>query len=134
MPTFGPTILLHRGDDFVHTLLPPLGDLTAVTDSWFTVKADHTDTDDEAKILIQESVGLTRINGEAATVAGNGSITITAPTRGTVVVTLAAVEVAKLTSSSGKWFYDYQVTRPAGITTLLDGELVLVGDITRATT
>jgi len=134
MPRNGRKIEFQRGDTFSHVFYPRLGDLTAITDSWFTVKADHTDEDTAAMIQIQQTVGLLYINGEAAAVAGNGSITLTNAALGIVTVALSADETIKLTSTTGRWFYDFQTISPAGIVTEITGEMNVTGDITRAIT
>lgn len=130
-PTFGETIELYRGDTFTWTPKRQLGNISARTKLWFTVKQDHTDIDVAAKIQIEETAGLLYINGAVAGTVANGDITVSNATLGVLTVELAAVETAKLTGS-GKWFYDIQAIISGAVTTLLMGELYAIGDVTRA--
>ena len=121
---------LRRGDTFVERFYN-VGDMTGWTELWFTTKLDHDDADAEAQIQIQQTVGLLYIAGAAATVVGNGSITVQNVTRGDITIGLAAVESAKLTA--GKHYYDIQITNPSGVVTLVGGELIVAPDVPRIT-
>ena len=123
---------MYRGDTWVHRFYG-LGDLTGNDDIWFGVKADKNDTDAEAIILISRTVGLERINGAAATVPANGSITVIgALTDGVIEVELDEIEMAKLTASK-KFYYDVQ-KRVSGDTTSPEcGTCIVSADVVRAT-
>jgi hypothetical protein len=111
-----------------------LGDISTRSKLWFTIKDDKDDADTLAQVQIEESAGLLYIAGAAATIAGNGSITITDAANGDITIVLAAVETAKLVDTSGSWYWDVQVLTAAGVVqTLARGRVVVIGDVTRAT-
>jgi hypothetical protein len=124
---------LYRGDTWVQPIAR-LGDISAATDIWFTAKRDKDNTDAEADILISETVGLEVINQVAATVAGNGSITVTDATVGNITVRLEAVETAKLTDKKSHWYYDVQWTDGTDVESPRTGRLTVTGDVTRTVT
>lgn len=122
-------LYMQRGDTWVQTI-SGMGNLAAVTEIWFGAKADPSDTDNEADILITLTGGLERINGAAATVPANGSITVVAVT-GLIQIDLSEVETAKL--PRGKWFWDCQTLVGGVVTTPYAGRLCITADIVRAT-
>ncbi len=92
-------IILQRATDFVQSVTM-LGDLTGVTNLFFTVKRrDDVDTTPDAQAIIQisEAAGLLAIAGIAATVPANGSITIDNLLAGNITIRLVATETLKLT-------------------------------------
>ena len=122
---------IYRGDTWDQTITG-MGDLTAATDIWFGIKEDPDDTDNEALVLISQSVGLERINGAAAGVPANGSITVVgAATDGVIRVQLDEVETAKLVPD--KRFWDAQHLIGGVVTTPNAGRVVVTADIVRAT-
>ena len=123
-------LTLYRGDTWSQ-VITGMGDLTAATDIWFGVKADPDDTDNEAIVLISETVGLERINGAAAGVPANGSITVLDAAGGILQVDLDEVETAKL--APDKRFWDCQRLVGGVVTTPKAGRLVVTADIVRAT-
>jgi hypothetical protein len=123
-------LTIYRGDTW-NQELTGLGDLTGRTELWFGVKEDPDDTDDESIILISETVGLERINGAAATVPANGSITVTDAASGVVEIDLDEVETAKLVPD--KRFWDFQSLIGGVVTTPKGGRLPITADIVRAT-
>ena len=128
----GDAITIRRGDTLTLSI-ENLGDISTRTDIWFTVKEDLDDADTAAWIQISETVGLEYINGVAATVAGNGSITVTDAVAGDITIVLAAVESAKL-QTCGKLFYDIQVLFADGtVSTLVANRAMIVRDTTRVT-
>ena len=130
IPT-GNTIEVQRGDTLTLTVTR-LGDISARTSFWFTIKADTDDVDTAALVQIEETAGLLYINGAAAGTAANGSITVTDAVAGDLTVVLAAVEAAKL-PVLGRWYYDFQMLTASGVTTVLRGRAILTGDATRET-
>lgn len=100
-------LICRRSGDFVASFIY-LGDLSGVTDLYFTVKPQtlvNSLPDNQATIQIQEGVGLLYINGGVAGVPANGSITITDAPAGHISINLDAVETAKLTANT-KYRYD----------------------------
>jgi len=89
----GSTITAMRGDT-LSAALTNIGALTNYSKIWFTVKADHSQPDSESLIQIELTEGLKYINGEAATVPANGSITINDELTGDITVVLDEVEMA----------------------------------------
>jgi hypothetical protein len=123
-------LTLYRGDTWTQ-VITGMGDLTAATDIWFGVKTDPDDTDNEALVLISETVGLERINGAAAAVPGNGSITVIDAAGGIIQVDLDEVETAKLVPD--KRFWDAQKLVTGTVTTPRAGRISVIADIVRAT-
>jgi hypothetical protein len=120
---------LYRGDTWTQ-VITGMGDLTAATDIWFAVKADPSDTDDEALVLISQSAGLERINGAAAAAPGNGSIAVVgAATAGMIQIDLDEAETAKL--APDKRFWDCQKLVGGRVTTPKGGRLIVQADIAR---
>lgn len=121
---------IYRGDTWTQ-VITGMGDLSAVTDIWFGIKEDPSDTDNEALVLISETAGLERINGAAAGVPANGSITITDVAAGIITVELDEAETAKLVPD--KRFWDVQKLDGGDVTTTHYGRCVVTADIVRAT-
>lgn len=130
----GDDIAIQRGDTLTVTVTR-LGDISGRTNLWFTVKQDRSDEDAESLIQIDETTGLLYIDGTTATVAANGSITVTDAVRGDLTVSLAAEETAKLgDDQEGDWHYDIQMIDGAGaVTTLIAGDARMTQDVSRAT-
>lgn len=126
----GADITLHRGDTFSVTLTG-LGDLTERTGLWLTAKLKASYADSEALFQIEETDGLTIINGNAAEDT-DGAIVVTDAATGALTVTLAATETAKLPAVKGA-VWDVQMAVDEVVTTLAVGELTVTADVTRAT-
>jgi hypothetical protein len=127
----GSKLELWRGDTFAQTFTG-LGDLTGITNLWFTVKKqDLNDIDAAAEIQISQTGGLLAIAGAPAATPANGSITINAPaTAGSITVALAAVEMAKLDIDfTGYW--DIQKLTGTTVVTITRGNASVLGDVTR---
>ena len=88
---------LRRGDTLL-LYLTNLGSVAARTNLYFTIKDETADADTAAMVQIDENSGLLYIAGAAATVAGNGSITVTDAATGAMTIRLEAVESAKITT------------------------------------
>jgi len=127
----GDDLDLQRGDTWSITF-QRLGDLALRDKLWFTLKDAHGDADSAAWVGIEEAVGLEYINGAAAGIPGNGSITVTDAAKGNLTVALAAVESAKL-ENINVLFYDAQMLVGIDITTLVRGRAVVMADATRVT-
>ncbi len=129
----GQDIEVVRGDTFIVNLIY-LGDLSARSKLWLTVKEDKDTPDNNADVQIEETGGLLYINKVAAGVPANASIVVTNAAAGNLTITLAAVETARL-DTTGNFMYDIQMLTAAGVvTTLRRGKCKIVGDITRAVT
>lgn len=124
-----PDIEVLRGDT-MQVGLTGLGNIAARTKLWFTVKLDKDDTDAVSQIQIEETAGLLYIAGAAATVAGNGSLTVTDAAVGTITIEVEAVEMAKLAAVK-KMHYDVQVLEGTVVTTLRRGSFLIASDVTR---
>jgi len=125
-------LYLNAGDNLSEDLTY-LGDLTGRTLLWVTLKKSLSDADSAALIQIEETAGLAYINGTAATVAGNGSITVTGVAAGNITWALAAAESVKLIGISGKCYLDVKWADAAGnIWTLHRKKVTVTADSTRA--
>lgn len=122
---------IRRGDTLLLTI-SRVGNIAARSDIWFTVKENRSDSDSESQIQISESAGLEYINGGAATVPANGSVTVTDAALGNFTIELSADETAKL-ETCGKMYHDIQISFPTGVYTYASGKAVIIGDVTRAT-
>lgn len=126
----GAEITFRRGDTLDDYSITGLGDITEHSKLWFTVKRSKEGTDVQALIQIEETVGLIRINGEAADTPANGNITITEALAGNIAISLEEVETAKL--PYGEFYYDVQVLISGKVTTLTEGTAIIPADVTRA--
>ena len=126
----GGTITLRRGDT-LSASLTALGNISARTKLWFTVKTLKSLADSAALIQIEETAGLVYLNAAAGT-SGNGSITVTDETAGNITIGLEAVETAKLAEWPHSYFYDVQMLTSGGVTTLCAGSLDVTLDVTVA--
>ena len=125
-------LTIYRGDTWSQQI-SGMGDLTGRTDIWFGFKVDPSDTDAESIVLISETIGLERINGAAALIPGNGSITVVgADTAGVIQVDLDEVETAKLVPD--KRFWDAQQLNAGVVTTPKAGRITISADIVRTVT
>lgn len=113
-----------------------IGDMTAWTNVWFTVKKDKDLTDVQAQLQLVESNpgvatdGLLWIEGAAPTAVGNGSITVTSAPLGNLTVRVEALETAKLVDC-GNFYYDIQFKTATNTKTLLHDRCTVTGDVTR---
>lgn len=126
----GEEISILRGDT-LDLDITGLGDISARSNIWFTVKDDKDDLDTVALIQIDELTGLLFINRAVAAVAANGSITVTNAVAGNLTIRLEAVETAKL-PLTGNFYYDIQVLTNAGdVNTLRMARASIIGDVSR---
>lgn len=125
-------IIFNRGDTMIYGFTG-MGDLTNRENIWFTVKGSKSDADTAALVQIDEDTGLLYINGAAAGVPGNGSITVNAIISGNLTVRLEAIESAKV-DCCVRAYYDLQIEFTDGtVLTPARGLCKLIGDVTRAT-
>ena len=125
------TASVHRGDTFTATF-SALGDISARTKLWFTMKTSKDDLDSASLLQIEESGGLLYVNGVTATTSGNGSITVNNATTGNITIEVDETETALL-SEADSLYYDIQMLDASDVTTLSDDSAVVVADVTRAT-
>jgi hypothetical protein len=128
----GGTITIHRGDS-LSASITGMGDISGRSKLWFTVKAEHDDTDAQSIIQIEETAGLVYLNAtDASARATNGSITVTDEDAGDITIALDETETDDLVPVK-RLYYDVQMLTAAGaVTTLANDLAVVVGDITRA--
>jgi hypothetical protein len=125
----GNTVTVPRGDTWS---LPftGLGVLTGHAKLWFTVKAHLADPDSAAVVQIEETGGLLRLNGAAAS-SGNGSLLVTDAITGALTVTVAAPATATVLPR-GDYHYDLQALSGTIVRTLTGGVFVVAADVTEA--
>jgi hypothetical protein len=126
-----PDVEINAGDS-LSLAVNMLGDVTGRQKLWFTVKDRKSHTDAQSLIRIEETVGLEYINGTAATIAGNGDITVDSAIRGDITVTLKGEETVKLVEIPGKVYYDVKwVDATDDEWTLGRGRALILSDVTR---
>lgn len=84
-----------------------LGTLSGRTKFWFAVKRKHTDDDDDAILLAEETAGLLRVNGEAAGDSTGMTITVDDEDLGDVSFAIKHAVTAQLTDADNL-FYQYK--------------------------
>lgn len=84
-----------------------LGTLSGRTKFWFAVKRKHTDDDDDAILLAEETAGLLRVNGEAAGDSTGMTITVDDEDLGDVSFVIKHAVTAQLTDADNL-FYQYK--------------------------
>jgi len=128
----GSTITLRRGDT-LSASITGIGDISARTKLWFTVKVKKTDADATAIVQIEETAGMVYFNGAAASVAANGSITVDDAVTGNITIAIEETETDDLVANRNL-HYDVQMLTASGVTTMCEGRLDVVLDVTRAVT
>jgi len=128
----GGKLTIHRGETMSVTLTG-LGDLSARSKLWFTLKGDKSQADSAAIIMIEETAGLVYLNGaDASARSANGSITVDDEDDGDITVTLVPAEADDLAVTGGL-FYDVQMLTSAGaVSTLTADAAAVTADVTRA--
>ena len=127
----GTTISIKRGDS-LSASITGLGDLSASSKLWFTVKEDLDDADTASIVQIDDGTGLLYLNGaDASARAANGSITVDDAADGDITIALDEVETDDLVPANGLR-YDVQMLDSGGdVTTLTEGLCNIKGDVTR---
>ena len=129
----GSTITIKRGDS-LSASLTDIGALTNSSKLWFTVKRDLGDADTDAIIQIDDATGLLYLNGAAASVAANGSITVDDAATGDITIALQEAETDDLVPAQGL-YYDVQMLDTSNdVTTMTEGWCHITGDVTRSVT
>jgi len=127
----GSTITLRRGDT-LSASITGLGDISSRTKLWFTVKVKKTDADSASIAQIEETANMLYFNGAAAAVATNGTLTVDDETGGDITIAIDETETDDLARVRGL-HYDVQMLDTGGdVTTLAEGRLDIVLDVTRA--
>lgn len=123
-----------RGDTYKSASDNPvtgLGDISARTKLWFTVKMSTGLTDAQATLLIEETDGLTRLNGSGYGTAAHGSITVSDASNGDIAIEIDEAATDDLRPRS--YPYDIQMLDSSGdVTTLRTGTFTVQSDVTRA--
>jgi len=126
----GSDITAHRGDTLTASLTG-LGAINTRSKLWFTVKRDRGDADTAAVLMIEETAGLTVVNGAVYATVTDGSLVVTNETTGAVTITIKPAVTDDL--SGRGLYYDIQMLTAAGVvTTLTNGEFDITEDVTRA--
>jgi len=111
-----------------------LGPIGSSEQMWFTIKTQLTDSDNAALVYIKRTGGLIRINGQAASTSGHGSITVTNATTGDGTITLSELETINLAPSNLMPVYEIKVLDPTyGPQARIQGECSIVYDVNRQT-
>jgi len=130
--TTSTTISRRRGDTW-SIALTSLGDISARTKLWFTIKRTEDDADTDAIVMIEETDGLMYLNGsDASARSSNGSITVSDEDAGDLTIALDEVETDDLVPPQGSYRFDIQYLSASGITTIAEGAFRITADITRA--
>lgn len=127
----GSSIVIFRGDTLT-LAITGIGNISARTNLWFTVKSSYDSADTAALIQIDTTTGLKYINAGVAGTAANGSITVDNATDGDITIVLDEVETAKLSAASGL-YYDVQMKTATTIQTMTIGSATVTPDVTKAT-
>jgi len=99
--------------------LTGIGDISARTALYFTAKGDaENDPDSAAIVSIEETLGLLYIDGEAATAAADGSITVTDETAGDITITVSA-DVTDIERCQG--WYGVKMVTASAVQVMCDG-------------
>jgi hypothetical protein len=129
----GSTIRIYRGDTWTSQSFT-LGDVSARSKVWLTVKRDLDDADAAAVLQIEETDGLTVMEGIAqVTPNADASVTILNPaTTGDTVFSIVATQTSNL-RDCGRFSFDIQVLYNTGVVlTLFRGDAYILADSTRA--
>jgi len=128
----GSNISVLRGDYWSFSLTG-VGDISARTKLYFTVKQYVSQADSEALIQIEETDGLLYVNGAVAETASNGTIVVTDENAGDLTVVVKATETQNLEPRTYR--YDVQYIDADGPRTPIStGNFTVTGDITRRVT
>ena len=126
----GSTLTLERGETLVIPITG-LGSLVGRSKLWFTLKSQHSHTDAQSLVQIEESGGLLYLNGAAAVTAADGSLVVTDANAGNITITLKPAATAVL-SPANRLYWDVQSLVSAVISTRTVGSANISADVTRA--
>jgi hypothetical protein len=122
-----------RGDTYKSASDNPittLGNISARTKLWFTVKMSTSLTDNQATLLLEETDGLTRVNGAAYATTAHGSITVSDAVNGDIAIEIDEAVMDDLRPRA--YEYDIQMLAGGDVTTLRSGIFDVSADVTRA--
>jgi len=126
----GSTITVQRGDTLTVSLTD-LGDISSRTKLWFAVKESSEGEDTEATIFLEETAGLTVVNGETYATITDGEISVTDEVAGDLTVTILPSVTKDL--AGGTFKYELQTLSAAGaVLTLTRSSFKVSPDIVRA--
>jgi hypothetical protein len=127
----GGDLTIRRGDTVTLTFTYT-GDISTRSKLWMAIKTDpEADADSASLLFVEETAGLTVLNGEAYANVTDGTITVSAGVSITVV--LKARATAQLALAYGR-HYDVQWYAAAtGPVTILEGQAQVTADVVRAT-
>jgi hypothetical protein len=128
----GSTVTQYRATSWSFSLTG-LGSLAARTKLYFTVKRSGLDGDGGAVVQIEETAGLVYVNGAAATVAGNGTLTVTDAATGAITITLADDETAALETADAI-YYDVKMITATGSQLMTIGRFNIADLVTESIT
>lgn len=125
----GSSITVLRGDTWSISLTS-LGNISARSKLWFTLKRNFHEEDSGAVVQIEETLGLARLNGADGT-ASHGALSVTDETSGALTITLKPAATSQLQPASLR--YDIQMLTTTGaVQTLTEGTLIILADVTKA--
>lgn len=127
----GTALTIHRGDTTTISLTA-LGDISTRTKLWFAVKDSTVDADASSILFVEETAGLTVVNGAAYTTVAHGAITVTDDVTGALSIVINAAVTAQLVPDM-QYKWDIQMLTASGVTTLTQGDAMVTADITRTT-
>lgn len=128
----GTQVTMHKGDS-ISVAITGLGDISGRAKLWFTAKKRATDVDASAKIFMEETDGLTVLEGDDPGAGETGSITVNDDNNGDVTIELTADASAQLNASSSS-VWDIQMKDGSGtVTTLARGSFDVTEDVTKVT-
>lgn len=130
----GDTIGVTRGDT-LRVSLTDLGDISGRQKLWFTVKQSKEAGDSAAIIQIEESGGLTLLNGAAPNSSAWGTMTVVDANAGDVDIVLYASATKLLSKASGLiWDVKQSLgSNPDDATTQSEGKMNVELNVTQAT-
>lgn len=127
----GTSLTLERGDTW-SIVVTGLGSLVGRSKLWFTLKDQHSLTDQESLVQIEESGGLLFLNGAAAGTAADGSLVVTDANAGNVTITVKPGATAILPPST-RLYWDIQSLISGVVLTRTAGSARISADVTRST-
>ena len=123
-------IAIIRGDT-ISIPIEGLGSILNYKKAWFTIKSMKKDLDSESIIMIEQSEGLLKVNGEDALDSTKGSLVVDNETLGNITISIDAEISMEIESSN--YYYDIQWLDPNDkVYTLQIGKAVVVNDVTKA--
>lgn len=126
----GSDITILRGDTVV-IALTGLGNISARTALYFSVKGSLNAPDSDAILQVTESAGLVVLNKSATVTASDASLHVDDATAGDITITLKPNLTKQFAPVKGLQ-YDVQMVTATAVTTLTNGAASVTADVTRA--